>query len=282
MRYPPCEVLRYGNEEKDQYVRLHRRKDNDEEAVFIIIHGGFWKENYSVENAGIDTLAPYILSSKEKKFAVAEIEYRRRESGGGWPNSCQDMLMAVEKVRARYFEHEDEEQQEQKNKEKIKKSIQFILLGHSAGGHGALFVANYFQVALCIAVAPVADLLAAHERKLSDDGDAAMRFVLADRNINRAKESLESLLIAASPVHSMLPLKCPTLIVTGLDDHDVPPEMTHEFALKAKQAAKNITSNVDVQRTIEFLQIPGADHFSLLDASSPYWITLWTTALKLL
>lgn len=54
-----------------------------------------------------------------------------------------------------------------------------ILLGHSAGGTLALWIASKLDklsegipIALCVAVAPIGDLEEGSRRKLSDEGDA--------------------------------------------------------------------------------------------------------------
>ena len=77
----------YGADELNQYVRMHLPLLPDDESaaksqlpttpIVVIIHGGFWKEKYRIDNSAIN-LVPFFL---EAGFAVCEIEYRRGEAG---------------------------------------------------------------------------------------------------------------------------------------------------------------------------------------------------------
>ena len=42
--------------------------------IVVLIHGGFWKYKYNIENSSIESLVPFFLS---KGMAVCQIEYRR-------------------------------------------------------------------------------------------------------------------------------------------------------------------------------------------------------------
>jgi hypothetical protein len=42
--------------------------------IVVLIHGGFWKVKYGIDNSSIDSLVPFLLS---KGMAVCQIEYRR-------------------------------------------------------------------------------------------------------------------------------------------------------------------------------------------------------------
>jgi alpha-beta hydrolase superfamily lysophospholipase len=59
-----------------------------------------------------------------------------------------------------------------------------VILGHSAGGTLALWMAckslmlgDAVPISLCVAVAPIGNLEEGHRRKLSDDGDAIDLYV---------------------------------------------------------------------------------------------------------
>ena len=167
----------------------------------VIVHGGFWKQKYNVDNAAIETLAPWLA---QQGVVCVEVEYRRLDDGGGWPCTPQDVLAAFEhviakaKADARGWRRIDIEN--------------VILVGHSAGGHAALYAAHHatHKPAAVVAIAAVADLVAAHDLKLSDEGDAVALFMGGSPN------ELAAAYAEASPRASMLPLATPALLVTEL------------------------------------------------------------------
>ena len=99
-----------------------------------------------------------------------------------------------------------------------------VVIGHSAGGHLALWLAQAYRQQMVpllgaatrrcrvkplavVGQAPVADLHKAHAQRLSDDGDAAERFM------GEGPESVASgsAYAAASPA-ALLPLGCAQLV----------------------------------------------------------------------
>ena len=182
-------TFEYGPNEH-QFVRIHRPSPtgtSKDFIVFAIIHGGYFKAKYGIDNSGVNSLVPMLL---ERGYSVAMIEYRRiGHPGGGWPGSNIDIVHALNKVYEEMakFNHPE---------------ITIVVVGHSAGGTLALWsCANrskessssispihshqqqkqdpvtdettatlQFPVALCIAVAPIGDLEAGYHRHLSDEG----------------------------------------------------------------------------------------------------------------
>ena len=73
------------------------------------MHGGFWKEKYSIDNACVDSLIPHIISNG--KFAVYMIEYRRipdveavnyeQLSVGCYPRSNNDIVNSLHALHNR-------------------------------------------------------------------------------------------------------------------------------------------------------------------------------------
>jgi len=78
------EKVVYGEDEETQFMNLHYPTNSPSSPppypVVIILHGGYWKNKYGVENSGIGGLAPFFAS--HGAIAV-EIEYRRRDHEGG-------------------------------------------------------------------------------------------------------------------------------------------------------------------------------------------------------
>lgn len=66
--------------------------------MVVIIHGGFWKQQYNIDGALINSLAPFFSKAG---YVACEIEYRRGRldgGSGGWPITCQDINAALIKL----------------------------------------------------------------------------------------------------------------------------------------------------------------------------------------
>ena len=121
----------YG-EAPSQFVRLHLPRETVPTycTTFILVHGGYWKNKYGVDNAAMSALP---LALTNRSYAVVEVEYRRRDDdGGGWPGTCDDMCSALSFIKS---------QQHVAGWSRVDLS-RLVLLGHSAGGHGALVLAH--------------------------------------------------------------------------------------------------------------------------------------------
>lgn len=79
----------------NQYIKVYPPRIAGA-LTFVIIHGGFWKEMYTLDYSMIDTICPYLLS---QGYGVCLIEYRRvGHVGGGWPGTNEDILSAMRKL----------------------------------------------------------------------------------------------------------------------------------------------------------------------------------------
>ncbi len=122
-----------------------------------------------------------------------------------------------------------------------------ILIGHSAGGHLALWAT---AARLCptlagtMALAPVADLLLAHEMAL---GHGAVARFLGCEPVSRPD---------IDPRQMPGPLT-PTTIVHGSDDAIVPLAISESY--------------VAAHPVVPLLPIAGAGHYALIDPRSPAW-----------
>ena len=244
-------VAAYGSH-PSQYVVVHAPRGAPRRVVVAVVHGGFWKNKYTVACAAHETLAPHLAA---RGYGVVEVEYRRRDcAGGGWPGTVDDVAAALDAAVAAGLDA----------------GAGFVVVGHSAGGHGALLGAARCAVPpdLVVAVAPVADMVACHERRLSDEGDAAARFMGA------APGDAPGAYAAACPTRSGLaPLlaRSDLLVATGDADDDVPPDLSRAFAAAARAAAPP-------GRAAAYVEVPGADHYAVMDAAAPAFAAIWDAA----
>ncbi|MFH8408952.1 alpha/beta hydrolase family protein [Streptomyces sp. NPDC018019] len=194
----PDATLVYGPH-PDQVIDLYG--PGAEGPVVLLLHGGFWRAAYDRSH-----LSPLAAELARHGLPVALAEYRRVGAGGGWPHTYEDVTDAVAALER-----------------------PVVAVGHSAGGHLALLLADRRgpdAPRRIVAVAPVADLAHAHTLKLSDG--AVTEFV-------GEGPGLPDRLAAADPVRR-LPGTVPVTILHGTADPEVPVELSRRYARAARAA----------------------------------------------
>ncbi len=217
--------------------------------VVVLVHGGFWTMPY---DKGLMT--PLALDLAARGYAAWNIEYRRLGAdGGGWPGEFEDVANAVDHLHA------------------LEKSGMALDLGrvasvgHSAGGHFALWIAGRHHIAkgqpgaeprvrmkAAVGQAPVPDLVR---------GEAiGVGRGVVDRLLGGPPTEFPERYAAASP-RALLPLGVPQLIVHGDADQIVPLELSRAYAADAKMAHDKIELKV----------LPAIGHFEHLDPKGVAW-----------
>jgi acetyl esterase/lipase len=207
---------RYGGDPA-QVVELFAPEGEPRGAV-AVFHGGFWRDAY--DRHLMDDLCEDLAAAG---WAAWNVEYRRLGSGGGWPATFEDVSAALDVVDS-----------------------PCVTVGHSAGGHLALWAATHPNVTRAVAQAGVSDL------------EEAIRLGLS-RGV--ASELLgDGELTHCSPA-ARLPLGVPQLLVHGTKDPLVPVEMSEAYAERARAAGDLV--DVAILRRV--------GHFEHLDPQSPAW-----------
>jgi acetyl esterase/lipase len=232
-RDEPARTVRYGSDPEHVVdLWLPARVAAGTPAV-IFIHGGFWRAAYDRTHA-----TPFAADLVARGYPVAMVEYRRvGHEGGGWPGTFDDIEAAVVAVRPALGEDRP-----------------LIVMGHSAGGHLALWYAKRapHPVRGVVALAPVADLDTAYRLGLGRGAVAELLRGGPDEQPDR---------YASADPRRLLPLGVPTVIVHGEYDDVVPVQIGRDYAAAARLAG-------DDARLVE---LPGVEHFGVIDPQSAAW-----------
>ena len=211
----------YG-EHPDQYVDVYA-PSGAHRAMVAVLHGGFWRAPYAA-----DLMEPLCVDLAARGYEAWNVEYRRIGAGGGWPMTFDDVRGAVAGVEE-----------------------PLVTLGHSAGGHLALWLAAERGAVLAISQAGVVDLVEAWRLGLSRRAPEEL--------LGGAPDEVPERYASASPA-ARLPLGVPQLLVHGRRDDTVPAEMSRTYAEQAG-------------RTGDAVELVETDerHFECLDPASASW-----------
>src|SRR3954468_4334627 len=108
-----------------QFGELRLPRGRGPFPVAVVIHGGCWISHF----ADLQQTSPLASALTDAGIATWNIEYRKiGDPAGGWPNMYRDVSAATDFVRTLAPKHNLDLQR-------------VIVLGHSAGGHLAIWVA---------------------------------------------------------------------------------------------------------------------------------------------
>ena len=197
-------------------------------AVVVLVHGGFWRPEYDRLH-----LRPMADALSQHGLLVVSLEYRRIP--GDPDATVGDVQLALRALAA--------------GDVPTGLPAERHIIGHSAGGHLALLMADDpgSGLASCLALAPVADLREADRLRLDDD--AVRAFLGADPT---ARPDLDP---GQRP-----PPTIPVTVLQGAVDEIVPPAVSRVAAWQGGESG-----------TPRFVDITGAGHFSLIDPMSSAW-----------
>ena len=162
------------------------------------------------------------MTSLRRGWAVWNIEYRRLDGGGGWPTTFEDVAAAIDRLA----ELEDP----RLDLERV------TILGHSAGGHLALWAAGRSNLPAGAPGAFAGPPLIRPRRVISMAGVADLGFAYrlwhggAVRALmGGSPEEVPERYAAGDPIR-LLPLSIPVLIVHGVLDETVSVKLSRSYA----------------------------------------------------
>jgi len=239
---------RYGAD-RSQLGDLHVPHGAGPHPVIALIHGGSWRKKY-----GRAVMRAVAAALVQRGFAAWNIEYRRVGNGGGWPQTLADVAAAIDRLDG------------------LDPSLdpdRVDVLGHSAGGHLALWAAGRetlpagapgalagpprVPIRRAISLAGVCDLTGAYR----DWNGGAVRALMGG-SPQRLRERYE----LADPL-IRVPLAMPVLLVHGVRDETVSVRLSRDYAAAASAAGGDV----------ELVEIEGAagSHRAFVDPSGPAW-----------
>jgi acetyl esterase/lipase len=238
----------YG-QHRSQRADLHLPAGPGPHPVIVLIHGGSWAARY-----GRIVMRGLAADLVKRGWAVWNIEYRRLGDGGGWPATFADVGAAIDRLPSIDAPLDLE---------------RVSVLGHSAGGHLALWAAGREQLPVgapgridgeprvplrrVISQAGVCDLAGAYRRWRGGAARALM---------GGAPDEVPERYAAGDPMR-LLPLSVPALLVHGTLDETVSVELSRNYERAARAAGGEI----------ELVEIPGeaGRHRAHIDPRGQAW-----------
>lgn len=251
----PDRRIAYGTD-SSQYGELRVPAGTGPHPLVILIHGGCFKAAY----ASAHYFGAMADALKADGIATWNIEYRRLgEAGSGWPGTYLDVGRAVDHVRALADEYHLD-------------LGRVVVVGHSAGGHLAMWTAarrrltkaSALFVADPLLVRGVMDLAGPVDMTANIPGyEALCRDTVITSLLGGTPAAVPEHYAQASAI-KLLPLGIPQVLVLGSHEDFVPLPFVDSYVRAATEAGD------PVRRIL----IPGAGHFEIASPLSFTWPTV--------
>jgi len=259
----PDRRISYG-EDSSQYGELRVPASRGPHPVVILVHGGCFKAAYAT--AGYFGAMGDAL--KADGIATWNIEYRRLgQSGGGWPGTYLDVGRAVDHLRTLAAEYELD-------------LSRIVIVGHSAGGHLAMWAAarpRLPSVSPLYAVTPLQvrgaiDLAGPLDMTANIAGyEGVCRDSVITTLLGGTPATVPEHYAQASPI-KLLPLGVPQVLVIGEYEDNVQQPLVEAYARAAAGAGDSV----------RLIVIPGLGHFEIASPRTSSWPQVRSAILALL
>jgi acetyl esterase/lipase len=226
---------RYGTH-RSQVAELSLPDGPGPHPVVVLVHGGCWRQRY--DRHLMDALAADLAA---RGWAAWNIEYRRvgLRAGGGWPETGADVAAAIDHLA---------------ELDAPLDLARVAAVGHSAGGHLALWAAGREKARVLLAAvvgqAAVSDLEVASAQGVCGG--------MVEQLVGGMPQQVPDRYRVASPARR-LPLRVPALLVHGDRDDTVPVQMSRDFAAAAG---------------CDLAELAGDGHYEHLEPGSRAWATV--------
>ncbi|MDP1026764.1 alpha/beta hydrolase [Sphingomonas sp. KR1UV-12] len=247
-RPTPTETLTYGSDPL-QKVDLWLPEGKSPRPVAIMVHGGCWQSDIADR-----TLMDWIADDLRRHgVAVWNIDYRGVDrAGGGYPGTFQDVTAAADLLR----------------KEAARYDLDLshvVAIGHSAGGHLALWLAaraklprtsplwtaDPLPITRAISLGGLPDLAATETSPDNGCGTPVVARLTGDHADRFADTSIPPL----------LPLGVAQDLVNGREDRIIPYRFATDYVAQARKAGDSVTLHT----------VPATGHVELIAPDSAAW-----------
>src|SRR5690625_2006803 len=246
--------IQYGNA-PSQFGVLRVPGGDSRFPVVVTIHGGFWQSKYNLEENN-----PIVEDITQRGFATWNIEYRRvGEQGGGWPGTFSDVIQAINYIQVLQHNYPLD-------------TSNLIILGHSAGGHLALWVASRSidskqddpfkrleipikKVVSLAGVTNLKEMWKIHQEEELLSPVSSFMGGTPDEVTHRYH--------LASPTN-LLPLNVDQVLIHGGLDRHVPVSLSKNYYELALEKGENIRLFI----------LPEVEHFKIINPTSEAWKTV--------
>jgi acetyl esterase/lipase len=256
----PDARIQYGADEK-RFGDLRLPAGPGPHPVGVVLHGGCWQSEYDLLH-----IEPVSAALTKAGIATWTLEFRRiGQAGGGWPGTFADVAQGTDYLTtlAKKFPLD---------------LTRVVLIGHSAGGHLALwlaarhnlsrasplFSASPLGVRGVVSLAGIGDLRAYREG--SRDCNASVEQLMGG-----SPKKLPDRYAQADPIE-LLPLGVPVRLLHGALDPIVPVAQSRSFAAQARAKGDDA----------QLVLIENAGHFDVIAPFAPAWASVEQAVLQLL
>ena len=234
-----------------QVVDLFLPKGRGPHPVVVLIHGGCFLAKFE----GLTQTSGIAADLARRGYAVWNVEYRKLgEPGAGYPGTFQDVAAAVDRIRVEAPRYALD-------------TRRVIAVGHSAGGHLALWAAGRerlpansplrtgdpLKIGAVVALAGIGDLKGQGRAFALPCGDDTLERLI---DISRRTAPYAD----TSPAE-LLPAGVRVVMIHGVYDHVLPPYIGRDYALRARAAGD----------AAEVITLPDAGHFDVVIPTTPAW-----------
>jgi len=219
--------------------------------VIVMMHGGCWVGLHRPRN-----VEPLMAALTERGWATWSLSHRQAvDDGGGWTGTFEDVGNGIDHVRSLASEHGLD-------------TTRVVSMGHSAGGHLALWAAGRggyekgdelhwdapLRLAGAVSLDGIPDLRAHAWQDPNPCGDGYLRL------LGGAPDEMPERYEQASPTER-LPLGVPQLMLHGRADYVVPWQQITAYAEYATAAGDDVRVHI----------FESASHFEVIAPASDAW-----------
>ena len=252
----PDATIAYGTDQMqkvDVWLPKGKTGGKGRLPVVVMVHGGCWTTSIADRS-----LMNWVADDLRKAgVAVWNIDYRGVDrSGGGYPGTFQDAAKAADQltVNAKTFNLD---------------TRRVVAIGHSAGGHLALWLAARPRIAKTSALYSAHPLRIHHVISLGGLPD--LEATVANPENGCGTEVVAKLVGTSTPQHPdiyadtsvprLLPLGVKQDLINGREDRIIPFVMATDYIARATAAGDTATLHT----------IPATGHVELIAPETPAW-----------